>query len=147
MKEKARPYKYLPNNPKENHNNLTKTFALQGQGRWGIKTTKISKFPPPLKKKKFIKTSTKENTRKMEMKKIACVMIFVAASMSVVMASATNAAHSTPASHTEAPGHAEAPASAPTPDGAATSGAVAAMPSLGSLVGASLLSLVAYYLH
>ncbi|KAJ8451362.1 hypothetical protein Cgig2_017753 [Carnegiea gigantea] len=61
-----------------------------------------------------------------------------------VMVSATTAI---PATHGTPATHAEVPASAPTPDGAAANGAMAAMPSLGSLVGASLLSLVAYYLH
>ena len=61
----------------------------------------------------------------MEMKKIACAIIFAAASVSAVVAQEA----------TQAP--APAPASA----------AIATLPTLGSLVGASLVSFVAYYLH
>ncbi|KAK4797627.1 hypothetical protein SAY86_029953 [Trapa natans] len=61
----------------------------------------------------------------MEMKKISCaIIVAAAASMSVAMA-------------------AEGSAPAPSP----SSGASAALPALGSLVGASVLSLIAYYLH
>ncbi|EXC48805.1 hypothetical protein L484_000818 [Morus notabilis] len=61
----------------------------------------------------------------MEMKKIACAVIFAAASVSAVMANDAVAA----------------PAPAP------TGGTSASLPALGSLVGASLVSFVAYYLH
>lgn len=60
----------------------------------------------------------------MEMKKIACGVVFVAASMTAVMA-------------------AEVGAPAPGP----SSGASVAVPALGSLVGASLVSFFAYYLN
>ncbi|CAI9103119.1 OLC1v1001560C1 [Oldenlandia corymbosa var. corymbosa] len=60
----------------------------------------------------------------MEMKKIACAALVAAASMSAVLAL-------------------EAPAPAP----AAHSGADAALPAVGTLVGASLLSFFAYYMH
>ncbi|KAM7470306.1 hypothetical protein LguiA_008489 [Lonicera macranthoides] len=59
----------------------------------------------------------------MEMKKIACAALVAAASMSAVLAQT------------------EAPAPAPASD------ATAALPALGSLVGASLLSIVALYMH
>ncbi|KAM7474562.1 hypothetical protein LguiB_021805 [Lonicera macranthoides] len=59
----------------------------------------------------------------MEMKKIACAALMAAASMSTVLAQT------------------EAPAPAPASD------ATAALPALGSLVGASLLSVVALYMH
>ncbi|GMN53582.1 hypothetical protein TIFTF001_022715 [Ficus carica] len=61
----------------------------------------------------------------MEMKKIACAVIFAAASISAVVAQDAVAAP------------------APTP----TSSASASLPALSSLVGASLVSFVAYYLH
>ena len=61
----------------------------------------------------------------MEMKKIACGVVLAAASMTAVMA-------------------AEVGAPAPGP---AASGASVAVPALGSLVGASLVSLFAYYLN
>lgn len=67
----------------------------------------------------------------MEMKKIACAVLVAAASMSAVLAS-------------------EGPAMAPSPTttgGAAHSAANAALPAVGTLVGASLLSVFAYYLH
>ena len=60
----------------------------------------------------------------MEMKKIACAIIFAAASVSAVVAD-------------------DAAAPAPGP----SSGASASLPVLGSLVGASLVSFVAYYLQ
>lgn len=59
----------------------------------------------------------------MEMKKFVCAALVAAASVSAVMAH-------------------EAPAPAPAP-----SAATAALPALGSLVGASLLSFFAYYMH
>ncbi|KAL3732717.1 hypothetical protein ACJRO7_029379 [Eucalyptus globulus] len=59
----------------------------------------------------------------MEMKKIACAVLFAAASVSAVMAQE------------------EAPAPSP------TNGAAASLPVVGSLVGASLVSFIAYYLH
>ncbi|PON81345.1 Arabinogalactan peptide [Trema orientale] len=62
----------------------------------------------------------------MEMKKIACALIFAAASVSAVVAA-----------------HEATAAPAPSP----TSAATASLPALGSLVGASLVSFVAYYLH
>ncbi|KAF8022300.1 hypothetical protein BT93_G2449 [Corymbia citriodora subsp. variegata] len=58
----------------------------------------------------------------MEMKKIACAVLFAAASVSAVMAQ-------------------EAPAPSP------TSGASVSLPVVGSMVGASLVSFIAYYLH
>lgn len=61
----------------------------------------------------------------MEMKKIACAIIFAAASVSAVVAQEATAAP------------------APSP----TSAATATLPALGSFIGASLLSFVAYYLH
>ncbi|KAF8095787.1 hypothetical protein N665_0322s0008 [Sinapis alba] len=61
----------------------------------------------------------------MEMKKIACGVLFAAASMSAVMAIE------------------EAGAPAPGPASAAS----VALPALGSLVGASLVSLFSYYMH
>jgi hypothetical protein len=63
----------------------------------------------------------------MEMKKIVCAVIFFVASMSVVLAD-----------HYD-----YSPAPAPGP----SSGAPVTFPVVGSLVGASLVSLVAYYLH
>ncbi|KAK4757934.1 hypothetical protein SAY87_019235 [Trapa incisa] len=64
---------------------------------------------------------------RMEMKKIACAVIFAAAaSMSAVVA-------------------AEVPSAAPAPS--PSSGAAAALPAVGSLIGASVVSLAAYYLH
>jgi hypothetical protein len=65
----------------------------------------------------------------MEMKKIVCAVIFFVASMSVVLADHYHYDYS--------------PAPAPGP----SSGAPATFPVVGSLVGASLVSLVAYYLH
>ncbi|KAK4591841.1 hypothetical protein RGQ29_016335 [Quercus rubra] len=71
----------------------------------------------------------------MEMKKIACAVLFAAASLSAVLA------HN---HHTSSP--APAPAqTAPAPG--PSSGASAGLPVVGSLVGASLVSFVAYYLH
>ncbi|VVB06069.1 unnamed protein product [Arabis nemorensis] len=70
----------------------------------------------------------------MEMKKIACGVLFAAASMTAVMALDINNAM--------APVDMEAPAPAP-----AASAASVALPALGSLVGASLVSLFSYYLH
>ncbi|KAK7243595.1 hypothetical protein RIF29_38400 [Crotalaria pallida] len=63
----------------------------------------------------------------MEMKKVACAVLFAAASVSAVMAHGGE--------------HPAAPAPAPGPS--ASSGAAA----LGSFVGASLLSFVAYYVQ
>uniref|UniRef100_A0A2N9IKS8 Uncharacterized protein n=1 Tax=Fagus sylvatica TaxID=28930 RepID=A0A2N9IKS8_FAGSY len=63
----------------------------------------------------------------MEMKKIACAVLFAAASMSAVLAD-----------H-----HDYSPAPAPGPS--STSGASTTV--VGSLVGASLVSFVAYFLH
>ncbi|KAJ9158552.1 hypothetical protein P3X46_024128 [Hevea brasiliensis] len=60
----------------------------------------------------------------MEMKKIACAILFTAASMSAVMAE-------------------EAASPAPEP----TSAATASLPVVGSLVGASLASFIALYLQ
>ncbi|XP_038724168.1 arabinogalactan protein 23-like [Tripterygium wilfordii] len=60
----------------------------------------------------------------MEMKKVACAVLFAAASISAVAAS-------------------ESPAAAPAPHNAAS----VSLPAVGSLVGASLVSFVAYYLH
>ncbi|XP_017978720.1 arabinogalactan peptide 23-like [Herrania umbratica] len=59
----------------------------------------------------------------MEMKKVACAVLFAAASMSAVMAEVA------------------APAPAPTSD------ASASLPVVGSVVGASVVSLLAYFLH
>ncbi|KAM7474550.1 hypothetical protein LguiB_021793 [Lonicera macranthoides] len=59
----------------------------------------------------------------MEMKKIACAALVAAASMSAAVA------------------HVEAPAPAPASD------ATVALPVIGSLVGASLLSVFALYMH
>ncbi|CAN1138439.1 hypothetical protein LINPERPRIM_LOCUS23480 [Linum perenne] len=78
----------------------------------------------------------------MEMKKVACAaVVFVAASMSAVLAQDVAAA---PASSPVAGGAdaAEGPGAAA---GAAASGAYAALPALGSLVGASVISFVACY--
>ncbi|XVE76702.1 hypothetical protein DITRI_Ditri13aG0002700 [Diplodiscus trichospermus] len=61
----------------------------------------------------------------MEMKKTACAILFAAASMSAVMAEVA------------------APAPAPT----ATSDASASLPVVGSIVGASVVSIIAYFLH
>ncbi|XP_017976623.1 PREDICTED: arabinogalactan peptide 23 [Theobroma cacao] len=63
----------------------------------------------------------------MDMKKISCAVIVAAASMSAVLASTDNA-----------------PAAAPGP---AASAASSALPVLGSLVGASLVSFFAYCLQ
>ncbi|OWM77202.1 hypothetical protein CDL15_Pgr028839 [Punica granatum] len=60
----------------------------------------------------------------MEMKKIACAILFAAASVSAVMA--------------------DGPSAAPAPS---PSDANAAFPAVGSLIGASIVSLVAYYLQ
>ncbi|XP_009762446.1 arabinogalactan protein 23-like [Nicotiana sylvestris] len=62
----------------------------------------------------------------MEMKKIACVTLIVAGSISAAMAQLP-------------------PISAPAP--APTSDATAALPALGTLVGATFLSFFAYYMH
>ncbi|OAY40050.1 arabinogalactan protein 23-like [Manihot esculenta] len=64
----------------------------------------------------------------MEMKKIACAIIFTAASMSAVMA-------------------VEVPSPSPSPAPAPTSAATANLPVVGSLIGASLASLIALYLQ
>ncbi|KAI5682177.1 hypothetical protein M9H77_03405 [Catharanthus roseus] len=65
----------------------------------------------------------------MEMKKIACAVIIAAASMSTILAA-------------ESP--IESPAGAPI---AAASDSIAAFPAIGTMVGASLLSFFAYYMH
>lgn len=71
----------------------------------------------------------------MEMKKIALAVLMVAVCMSAAMAAGSQ--------KVGAPVEAPAPsASAPTP-----SGSIANMPFVGSMVGASLLSLLACYLH
>jgi hypothetical protein len=71
----------------------------------------------------------------MEMKKIACTILFTAASMSAVLAD---------------PGHYHhehySPAPAPAP-GPSRGGASANLPLVGSLVGASLASFTAYFLQ
>nr|XP_023881857.1 arabinogalactan peptide 23-like [Quercus suber]XP_023881858.1 arabinogalactan peptide 23-like [Quercus suber] len=72
----------------------------------------------------------------MEMKKIACAVLFAAASLSAVLAHNHH--------HTSSPAPAPAQA-APAPG--PSSGASAGLPVVGSLVGASLVSFVAYYLH
>lgn len=72
----------------------------------------------------------------MEMKKIACAVLFTAASLSAVLADHHH--------HTSSPAPAPAQA-APAPG--PSSGASAGLPVVGSLVGASLVSFVAYYLH
>lgn len=74
----------------------------------------------------------------MEMKKIACAVLFAAASLSAVLADH----HHHKSSPAPAPAQA-ATAPAPGP----SSGASAGLPVVGSLVGASLVSFVAYYLH
>ncbi|XWS32548.1 hypothetical protein CRYUN_Cryun23aG0167300 [Craigia yunnanensis] len=61
----------------------------------------------------------------MEMKKSACAVLFAAASLTAVMAEVAS------------------PAPAPT----ATSDASASFPVVGSIVGASVASLIAYFLH
>ncbi|XP_022998512.1 arabinogalactan peptide 23-like [Cucurbita maxima] len=61
----------------------------------------------------------------MEMNKITCAILFAAATVSAVVA------------------HDEAAAPAPGP----TSGATVGLPAIGSLIGASLLSVAAYYLQ
>ncbi|KAM1026778.1 hypothetical protein ACFX15_039038 [Malus domestica] len=66
----------------------------------------------------------------MEMKKIACAVLFAAASASAVMA------HE---------GHAHAPAEGPA--GGDPNDASASLPVFGSLVGASIVSFIAYYMH
>lgn len=70
---------------------------------------------------------TSRSTAAMEMKKIACAVLVAAASMSAVLAD----------------GHEHSPAPAPGP----SSGASAGLPVVGSMVGASLVSLLAYYLQ
>ncbi|TQD85055.1 hypothetical protein C1H46_029339 [Malus baccata] len=64
----------------------------------------------------------------MEMKKIACAVLFATASVSAVMA------HE---------GHADAPG----PTGGAPNAASASLPVFGSLVGASIVSFITYYMH
>ncbi|CDP07754.1 unnamed protein product [Coffea canephora] len=61
----------------------------------------------------------------MEMKNIACAVLVAAASMSAVLAES------------------QAPAPAP----AAANNAYAALPAVGTIVGASLVSFFAYYMH
>lgn len=63
------------------------------------------------------------------MKKIACALLIVVVSMSAILA-------------TESP--IESPAGAPT---VATSNGIVAFPAIGTMVGASLLSFFAYYMH
>ncbi|XP_030962086.1 arabinogalactan protein 23-like [Quercus lobata] len=72
----------------------------------------------------------------MEMKKIACAVLLAAASLSAVLADHHH--------HTSSPAPAPAQA-APAPG--PSSGASAGLPVVGPLVGASLVSFVAYYLH
>lgn len=76
----------------------------------------------------------------MEMKKIACAVLFAAASLSAVLADH----HHHKSSPAPAPAQA---ATAPAPAPGPSSGASAGLPVVGSLVGASLVSFVAYYLH
>jgi hypothetical protein len=66
----------------------------------------------------------------MEMKKIACAVLVAAASMSAVLA-------------------AESPVQSPAgaPGAAATSNGIAAFPAVGTMVGASLISFIAYYIQ
>ena len=70
----------------------------------------------------------------MEMVKILCAVLFFVASMSAVLAHEGHHHHHSPT---------PAPAPAPGP----SSGASATFPAVGSFVGASLVSLVAYYLY
>ncbi|ONH99292.1 hypothetical protein PRUPE_6G023400 [Prunus persica] len=75
----------------------------------------------------------------MEMKKIALAVLMVAVCMSAAMAAGSPKV----GAPVEAPSpSATTAASAPTP-----SGSIANMPIVGSMVGASLLSLLAFYLH
>ncbi|XP_034206152.1 arabinogalactan protein 23-like [Prunus dulcis] len=71
----------------------------------------------------------------MEMKKIVCAVLFAAASVSAVMAHEGHA-------YTQSP----SPAPAPGPGGAAND-ASASLPVLGSVVGASIVSFIAYYMQ
>lgn len=73
----------------------------------------------------------------MEMKKVACAVVFAAASVSAVMA------HEGHHHHAHAPAAASVPAPAPAPGPEPHSGATA----IGSFLGASLLSFFAYYLQ
>ena len=66
----------------------------------------------------------------MEIKKIACAVLLTAASVSAVMAYE---------------GHAQAPAEGRA--AGAPNDASASLPVLGSLVGASIVSFIAYYMH
>ncbi|KAE8671682.1 hypothetical protein F3Y22_tig00111941pilonHSYRG00093 [Hibiscus syriacus] len=79
----------------------------------------------------------------MDMKKVSCAIIVAAASMSVVMAAGAASAP-TPLADGLAPSAAVGSASAPAPG---SSGAAAALPVLGSLVGASIVSLLSYVLQ
>ncbi|KAL6275300.1 hypothetical protein ACE6H2_018901 [Prunus campanulata] len=75
----------------------------------------------------------------MEMKKIALAVLIVAVCMSAAMAAGSKKV----GAPVEAPApSATTPAYAPTP-----SGSIANMPVVGSMVGASLLSLLAFYLY
>ncbi|XP_021822812.1 arabinogalactan peptide 23-like [Prunus avium] len=69
----------------------------------------------------------------MEMKKIVCAVLFAAASVSAVMAHEGHA-------------YTHSPAPAPGPEGAAND-ASASLPVLGSLVGAYIVSFIAYYMQ
>ena len=71
----------------------------------------------------------------MEMKKVVLAMIVVVASISMAAAGM----------HTASPVHDASPTPALAPDAAEHAGAFGAFPSLGSVVGASLMTLVAYY--
>merc|ERR1712176_1243855 len=72
---------------------------------------------------RFLPFNCLKKPKKMEMKKIACAVLVAAASMSAVLA--------------------ESPAPAPE----AASSAYAALPTVGTIVGASLASFFAYYMH
>lgn len=86
----------------------------------------------------------------MEMKKIAFAVLFVAAFVSAVMASEATVNDAKAAAAGAVPAAADAAAAvtengAPAPGPA--SGAFVNLPALGSVVGASLVSLIAYYIH
>ena len=74
----------------------------------------------------------------MEMVKILCAVLFFVASMSAVLAHEGHHQHH----H-----HHYSPTPAPAPAPGPSSGASATFPAVGSFVGASLVSLVAYYLY
>lgn len=71
----------------------------------------------------------------MEMKKVVLAMMVVAASISMAAAGI----------HMATPAHDASAAPGPAPEAAEHAGAFGAFPSLGSVVGASLMTLVAYY--